>query len=159
MFRRSGPVRGRAGGRVQPVLADAGDGAVPDLGMGQGAGAVQRGPEASEEGGVAELDVGQLPGGALDPSGLGGYRPGSHAMASQRVSSRSRNPVVLSGAPPGAMTASMTTACMMSALYAAAPVPVSIIWYSSTARSCGGRSHRDRRASSGQIATRWASAL
>ena len=37
-------------------------------------------------------------------------------------------------------------------------MPLSIIWYSSTARSPGGRSHIDSRASSGQIATRRASA-
>ena len=45
---------------------------VPGVGVGQGAGAVQGGAEPVQQGGEPELDVGQVPGGGVDPGCLGG---------------------------------------------------------------------------------------
>ena len=66
---------GQLGQRHRLRLGDGGfagafQDAVPGVRVGEGARAVQGGAEAAEEGGVAELDVGQVPGRAPDPRGL-----------------------------------------------------------------------------------------
>ena len=72
-----GGVGGQLGQRHRLGLGDrrfagAFQDAVPGVRVGEGAGAVQRRAEPAEQGGVAELDVGQLPGRAPDPVRLGG---------------------------------------------------------------------------------------
>ena len=97
-------------------LAGAFQDEVPGVGVVEGAGAVQRRAEPAEQGGVAELDVPDVPGGGADPRRLG--RVGAVAPGGLRASAasrRSRKLAALCGGPGGAVTARTVTAYSRSA--------------------------------------------